>query len=194
MTDNVGLIGELRVELRLAEMGWRPLRLDSRRAAVNADLIAVQRDRRVAIQVKATGPGHSHSDSMGFGASKAFLQDGTSIFNSKEGAFLADLVVGVNYSATDCRFVVMPVAFAEKLCRAHCRYWRAVPATKRATKRQGERSDAFRVYLCFRKVRSTHARHHSRMQRNLLAFEDRWDLLREPVERLHDARAWPLLK
>lgn len=38
-----------------------------------------------------------------------------------------------------------------------------------------------------------HGDHYERMKRNLLAFEDRWDVLRESTERLHNTDEWPLL-
>jgi hypothetical protein len=193
VTVDVGLIGELLVELRLAENGWRPMRLDARRTAVNADVIAVREKLRVSIQVKATkGFGHSHASDLGFGYSSDFLEGGT-VFNGKPGPFVADVVVGVSYDPAGSRFVVLPVALAEQVCARHCAYWHSIPATKRKTGEPGERSRSFPIYLAFKKTRGTHVEHHTRMQRNLLAFEDRWDVLSEPVERLHDPRAWPLL-
>lgn len=188
---NVGVIGELAVELRLAEMGWHPMRLDTRRAAANADLLAVNGKQRVSIQVKATkGSGHSHANDLGLGYTTDYVAGG-SFFNSKDGPLVADVVVGVSYEPGGSRFVVMPVAFAEKLCRFHCDYWRATPAKDGSDGKA--RSSSFPVYLAFKKVRRTHVEHHSQLQRNLLEFEDRWDVLSEPVERLHDAKAWPLL-
>jgi len=35
--------------------------------------------------------------------------------------------------------------------------------------------------------------HHERMRRNLLAFEEKWRVLSEPIEKLHDPAAWQLL-
>jgi hypothetical protein len=189
--SDIGLIGELAVELKLAEAGWHPTRLDTRRAAANADLLAVSGKQRVAIQVKTTkGFGHSHCNDLGLGYTTGYVGGG-SFFNSKEGPLVSDVVVGVSYEPGASRFVVMPVAFAEALCRFHCDYWRATPT--RDGSDTGTRSASFPLYIAFKKVRRTHTEHHSALQRNLLAFEDRWEMLAEPVDRLHDPSAWPLL-
>jgi hypothetical protein len=191
MSRNIGLLGELQVEQRLVELGWHPIRLDTGRMAANADLLAMDRGRRVSIQVKSTdaSSGHSHAHCLGFGYASAYLGGG-SVFNAKKSPIVADVVVAVSYRPGASRFVVMPVAFAEGLCRAHCDYWATVPKRDAAS---GKRSDSFTIYLAFTEVRSTHGPHNERMQRNLLAFEDRWDVLQEPVERLHQTSAWSLL-
>jgi len=54
ISPKVGLLGELEVELRLAKNGWHPVRLDTNQMAANADLIAVNKMKRVSIQVKTT--------------------------------------------------------------------------------------------------------------------------------------------
>lgn len=187
---NVGLLGELETERRLVERGWHPVRLDTGRMAANADLLAVNRRRRVAIQVKATaGSGHSAAGCLGFGYASGYLRDGLPVFNSKDSPLIADVVVGVNYQPEGSRFVVMPVAVAESLCRLHCDYWAAVP-----TRSGGKRSDSFPIYLTFTSDPRAHADHHDRVKRNLAAYEDAWQVLNEPIERLHDAAAWKLLE
>jgi hypothetical protein len=192
LTGNVGLLGELQVEQRLVESGWHPVRLDTGSMAANADLLAMDRRKRVSIQVKSTdaSSGHSHAHCLGFGSASAYLGGG-SVFNGKESPIVADVVVGVGYQPGGSRFAVMPVAFAEAICRLHCDYWAGVP--KRESGGGGQRSNSFTIYLPFTKVQGTHVEHHSRIQRNPLAFEDRWDVLAEPVDRLHDPRAWPLI-
>ncbi len=57
-----------------------------------------------------------------------------------------------------------------------------------------QRSDSFQLYLCFTKGPKTNTAHHDRMMCNLHAFTDKWSVLNEPIEKLHDAEAWPLLK
>jgi hypothetical protein len=193
--SDTGLIGELFVELRLAERGWHPVRLDRRRAALNVDLVAVRGTSRVAIQVKATSAlDHSHRDHLQFGYSNDFLAGGT-VFNGKESPLKADVVVGVSHSPDDPRIVILPVAFAEALCGFHCRYWSSAPAKKRDTGEIGQRSKSFPLYLAFRSTptRGKHVAHAERLQRNLLAFEDKWEILEQSIERLHDPRAWPLI-
>jgi hypothetical protein len=186
---NTGLLGELQVEERLVENGWHPIRLDTAQMASNADLLAINRRQRVSIQVKTTnGSDHSHADALMFGYARAYLRDGATIFNSKQSPIVADVVVGVNYRGSSSRFVVMPVSFAETLCKLHCDYVAAVPK-----KAGGNRSVSFPIYLSFIKTRSTQNEHHHRMQRNLLAYENAWHVLLEAVDKLHDANQWPLV-
>ena len=187
----VGLLGELEVEIRLVQKGWHPVRLDTAQMASNADLLAVDRRRRVSIQVKTTDAHkrHSHSQWLGFGYATGYLRDKTSIFNSKVSPLIADVVIGVSYHPEKSRFVVMPVAFAEAVCRLHCDYWSSVP-----TRAAGKRSDSFPIYLCFTAERKTHTAYHERVKRNLLKFEDAWKILSSPVAKLHDPKCWPLLK
>ncbi len=187
----VGLLGELEVEMRLVQDGWHPIRLDTPQMASNADLLAVNRHQRVSIQVKTTDAytPHSHSKWLGFGYSTGYLRDKKPIFNSKESPLLADVVIGVSYTPGKSRFVVMPVAFAEVLCQRHCNYWSSI-----RTKGGRKRSDSFPIYLCFAAERKPHKKHHERIKRNLLKFEDAWHILSEPVAKLHDPKKWPLLK
>ena len=156
--------------------------------ASNADLLAIKEKCRVSLQVKTTNvkSKHSHSQSLSFGYATGYLRDGKPIFNSKPSLLVADVIVGVGYDSPS-RFVVMPVALAEKLCREHCDYWSKV------RKKSGEiRSTSFPIYLRFAEAIGVHARHNKKMKRNLLAFEDRWDLLSEPIDQLHDKTAWSL--
>jgi hypothetical protein len=186
---NVGLLGELQVEQQLVERGWHPVRLDTGRMAANADLLAINRRRRVAIQVKTTaGSGHSHSDCLAFGYANSYLTKGLPVFNAKESPLTADVVVAVHFQAHASRFVVMPVAYAEALCRLHCDYWAAVP-----TGIGGTRSMSFPIYLVFVGARRAHCKHHDRVKRCLAAYENAWSILEEPVERLHDPDRWRLL-
>lgn len=193
----VGLLGELEVELQLVRAGWHPVRLDTAQMASNADLLAVNRKKRVSIQVKATDTEkqHSHSQFLGFGYSTGYVRDKKPFFNSKRSPLIADVIIAVSYRSNASRFVVLPVALAERLCRAHADYWSAIPAKKRDDGgKLGQRSDSFPIFLCFDSSPRTHTRHHERIKRNLHAFENRWGVLSEPLDRLHDAKAWPLLK
>lgn len=187
----VGLLGELEVEKRLVQKGWHPVRLDTAQMASNADLLAVNRENRISIQVKTTDSHkqHSHSQWLGFGYSTGYLRDGKAIFNSKLSPLIADVVVGVSYHPDRSRFIVMPVAFAENLCRLHCDYWASVP-----TKQDTKRSKSFPIYLCFAADRGAHREHHEWVKQNLLVYEDAWHLLLESVEKLHDPQAWILSK
>ncbi len=188
---SVGLLGELAVEMALVRNGWHPVRLDTARMASNADLLAVNRKRRISIQIKTTNAfkKHSHSKSLGFGYSTGYLRDRKPIFNSKESPLIADIVIGVSYDPEKTRFVVMPVAFAEKLCREHCDWWASVSTRTES----GKRSDSFPIYLCFSHEPRAHTEAHRRAKRNLLHYEDAWHILDEPLERLHDETIWPLI-
>jgi len=186
-----GLLGELQVEEQLVRCGWHPVRLNAAGTASNSDLLAVKGLSRVSIQVKTTDAEnkHSHSQSLGFGYSTSYLRDAKSIFNSKDGPFLADIVVGVACLGSTSRFVILPVAFAEKICRVHLDWWFGVP-TRTDT---GKRSHSFPIYLNFSGEPISHRDHHMRMRRNLEAYEGRWDLLSAPVERLHDGAYWAII-
>ena len=121
MGKMVGRLGELLVEQQLIERGWHPVRLDTAQMTSNADLLAIREKCRVSLQVKTTNINlrHSHSQSLSFGYSTGYLRDphgSQPIFHSKPSLLVADVVVGVGYESPP-RFVVMPVAFAEKLCR-----------------------------------------------------------------------------
>jgi hypothetical protein len=188
----VGLLGEIEVELQLVLNGWHPVRLDTAQMASNADLLAVNKRKRVSIQVKTTDAGkqHSHSKWLGFGYSTNYIKDKKSVFNSKESPLIADVVIGVSYRTDAPRFVVMPVAFAEALCRLHCDYWYNVPTKTE----KGTRSTSFPIYLAFTAERLAHKAHHDRIRRNILAFENKWSVLSEPIDKLHSAKAWRVSK
>jgi len=185
----VSLLGELNVEVQLAMRGWHPVRLDTAQMAANADLIGVNKTHRVCIQVKTTeAEGHSHAAALGFGYATNYLSSNAPIFNGKESALIADVVVAVHYRAERSRYVVLPVAFAERLCRMHGDYWGSLP------KRDGsKRSASFPLYLHFDGKPGAHAEHKSMCQANLTKFEDAWWVLSESIDKLHDPDAWPLL-
>ena len=128
-SSKVGLLGELEVELMLVPQGWHPVRPDTGRMASNADLLAMSREHRVCIQVKATNADkrHSHSQRLGFGYSTGYLKDGRRIFNSNDSPLLADVIVAVSCRRNGSRFVVLPVACAEALCRSRCDCRHSVP-------------------------------------------------------------------
>ena len=113
--------------------------------ASNADLLAVKGRQRVSIQVKTTdfAKQRVNSEWLQYGYSTAYLRDKHDIFNSKKSPIVADVIIAVGYKEIASRFVVMPVAFAEKLCRLHANYWFRVPAKKRTSGKMGRRSKIF---------------------------------------------------
>ena len=187
----IGQQGELLVEKQLIEHGWHPVRLDTAQMASNADLIAIRRMHRVSLQVITANNATSenpHSLSITFGYyGSGYLHGSKSMFNSKPSPLVADIVVGVSYDASP-RFVVLPVALAEKLCRRHFDYWYHEP------KKDGsQRSPSFPFYLRFPFAPyNPHLPHWKMIEHNLLAFENRWDLLSKPIDRLHDKAKWCL--
>jgi hypothetical protein len=192
LNPRIGLLGELAVEMQIVQHCWHPVRLDTAQMASNADLIAVNRQRRVSIQVKTTNTEtQNNSDTAGwlsFGYATGYLRDKRPIFNSKNSPLIADVVIAVSYHPQNTRFVIMPVAFAETLCRIHCDYWASVP-----TKTGIKRSLAFPIYLPFTVNRHVHLEHFDRIKRNVLKFENAWDVLSEDISTLHDPKKWPLL-
>jgi hypothetical protein len=183
----VDLLGELEVETALVSRGWHPIRLDTRRMAANADLLAVNRRQRVSVQVKTMtgGPGPRRHIFLGYAGS--YLSSGTRFFNAKKSPLIADVVVGVNYRPNDSRLVVLPVALAEKLCREAAKYWYKV------RKKDGaKRSAAFPINLNLSGKHKVHADHREAVQQVVSKYEDAWDVLSEPIENLHDPKRWPL--
>lgn len=187
----IGRLGELEVELALVKRGWHAIRLDTARMAANADLLAIQKRVRISIQVKTTNATtkHSHWECLGFGYSTNYIKYNRQIFNTKDGPLIADVVVAVSYREPGPRFVILPVAFAEILCRRHVDYWRSVPTRIKNAARSG----SFPIYLSFTDAPQTHREHHMRILRNVQLYEDRWDILFEPVDRLHDPDCWKLV-
>ena len=130
---------------------------------------------------------HSHSQSLSFGYATGYLRDHKPIFNSKPGPLLADVIVGVSYGSSP-RFVVMPVAFAEKLCRKHCDYWFKVP------KKSGEiRSPSFPIYRLYEGGQCSRTTLRGNKAQSL-GLRGPLEILSEPIDRLHDETAWSLLE
>lgn len=183
---DIGLLGELATEIRLVEQGWSVQRLDTSRMAPNADLIAIKGYQRISLQTKTTGAkGHSHKDYLQFGYCTSYLESGGPFFNAKAGPIIADIVVGVAYSIAAPRFVVLPVALAELLCRRHADYWSRVPKSDGSV-----RSTSFPCYLNFSGTPSVHVDHHAACRRVLEKFEDNWKLLDVPTSELHNPVRW----
>jgi hypothetical protein len=192
LNPRIGLLGELAVEMQIVQQGWHPVRLDTAQMASNADLIAVNRQQRVSIQVKTTSAQTQNTGDvagwLSFGYATGYLRDGKPIFNSKSSPLIADVVIAVSYHPRQTRFVVMPLGFAEALCQLHCDYWSSVP-----TKTGSKRSLAFPIYLPFTVNRQAHADHFDRVKRNVIKFENAWDILMQDVRKLHNPKRWTLL-
>ena len=191
MAKEIGRLGKQLLEKRLRKHGWRPKRIDREREASNADIRALSLDgaRRVCLKAQVSDADiKNRGGSIFFGKSGNYLLGSRSIFNSKPGSVIADIVVGVSYDSHDIessRFMVMPVAFAEKLCRFHCEYQAEI--LKRAGKK---RNLDFLMFLRFEKARSNHPEHDEKIISSLQEFENKWEILSEPISKLHDETAW----
>ena len=190
-TKLIGRLGELLVEKQLIEHGWHPVRLDAAQMASNADLVAIKGMHRVSLQVTTANNATSDNPSslsLAFGYyGTSYLHGSKPMFNPKPSPLVADIVVGVSYGASP-RFVVLPVALAEKLCREHFDYWYPVPK-----KDASQRSPSFPFHLRFPIATGhPHLAHLEMIMCNLLAFENRWDLFSQPPNRLHDEAEWSL--
>lgn len=185
----VGRLGELLVEQQLIEKGWHSVRLDTSQMAANADLLAINRAKRISIQVKTTNAfhKHAHSDFLGFGYATSYLQKGNPVFNSKQSPLIADIIVAVHYHPSNPRFVVMPVGYAERLCQTHIDYWYKIPL-----KSGGQRTTNFPIYLSFTRTPSTHTEHHAKMRSEVLKYENAWHIMDESPEKLRDPHHWDL--
>ena len=190
----IGRLGELLVEKQLIEGGWHPVRLDTAQMASNADLVAIRGMHRVSLQVKTANNVTSENPdslSLTFGYyGTGYLHGSKPMFNSKTSPLVADIVVGVSYG-TSSRFMVLPVALAEKLCRKHFDYWYSVPKKDGSQRSPHFPSISVSRYRLMILIIMDHTG--KEMERNFLAFENRWELLSEPVDCLHDGAKWSLL-
>lgn len=192
-TRNIGLLGELAVEIELVYKEWHPVRLDTAQMAANADIIAIKRHQKVSIQVKTTDAitRHTHSNTFGFGRADGYLntretETVTPFFNSRESPLIADIIIGVLYGANTREFVVLPVAMAEKICRIHADYWYGIPRADGAI-----RSTSFPVYLQL-EPRLRHQAHDNLISFNLKKFMNKWDILDLPTDTLHNPEKWEI--
>ncbi len=177
----VALLVKSEVEMWLLRNGWH---LDA--VSAHRNLIAVVKGHhRVLIQAITTDGRGPDAQWLRLGFAARYLQEGLPIFNPA-----ADAVVAVSYNPPNSRFVVMPVGFAETLCRLRCDYLMAVPP-----RTGGQRSPAFPIWLPFTADRGgRHQAHFACLKRNVLRFESAWDVLSEPLEKLHETERWPLLE
>ena len=191
MAKGIGQLGKQLLEKRLRKHGWLPKRVDREGEASNADIRALSLDGERSVYLKAQvsdADVKNRGGSILFGRSGNYLLGSKSIFNSKPGSVKADIIVGVSYDFHDIessRFMVMPVAFAEKLCRFHCEYQAETP------KRDGKKRDLdFLMYLRFNKARRNHPELDEKIISSLRKFENKWEMLSEPTSKLHDETAW----
>ena len=184
----VGRLGELLVEQRLIEKGWHPVRLDTSQMAANADLLAINKAKRISIQVKTTNAAkkHVHSDHIGLGFTSDKSLDGGPVFNSKASPLIADVVVAVRYQMPQSKFVVLPVGLAENLCAKYIKYLKELP------KKDGKTRKGFGIYLPYLTVSKKHETLGTSISTKLKEFEDRWDILKEEPEILRDPSKWPI--
>lgn len=118
-----GEIGERLTEIALLWEDWTPINFNrSIRHTPNVDILAAKQDKRVALQVKTSGPTPSSKAMM-----RLCENPQGSIFNSKSGP-RADFVVFVRLlSKTEHEFYVVPVDEAERVAMATYKEWKENP-------------------------------------------------------------------
>lgn len=184
---DLGLIGEIDVRRELAAEGWLTINTNTEKGNFpNVDLIAAKGTEARAIQVKASNAEKgSHSHCLFMGRGQGWLTNQTPFYNSKPGPLRCSVVVLVHAARLRSRFVVLPVAVAEYLARALVEEWH------RAPKRDGQqRSAGFDARPQFTRLRKNPTPLGTSVQRTLLSFEDRWDVLDRSVAELESFQCW----
>ena len=187
---DIALVGEIDVRRELAAEGWLTINTNTEKGNFpNVDLIAARHDSVHRIQVKTTnGEEGSHRHCLYLGRAEGWLKNKTPFFNNKNGILKADIVVLVLALRERSRFVVLPVALAEKIARADVEEWSEVP------KRDGNRrSPGFDARPGFTRLSTNAMPKAASIQKTLKAYENNWDMLDETSKRLSDPRAWKLL-
>lgn len=184
---DIALVGEIDVRRELAAEGWLTINTNTEKGNFpNVDLIAAMGQQSRAIQVKTTNGEHGlHSHCMYLGRAEGWLTSRTHFFNRKDGPLSASVVVLVNAKRIRSRFVVLPVALAEKMARISVEQWYSVP------KKDGKvRSAGFDARLPFTRLKQNSPEVDQFLQTTLMAFEDRWDILNGSIEKLNDEEVW----
>jgi hypothetical protein len=182
-----GLVGEIDVRRELAAEGWLTINTNTEKGNFpNVDLIAAKGTEARAIQVKTTDAEKgSHSYCLFMGRGQGWLTNKTPFYNSKSGPLRCSVVVLVHAQRLRSRFVVLPVALAEHLARG------MVEAYYRMPMRDGaQRSAGFDARAQFTRLRKNHTQADVTVQRTLLAFEDRWDILDHSIAELENIERW----
>ena len=187
---DIGLIGEIDVRRELAAEEWLTINTNTEKGNFpNVDLIAAKDQEARHIQVKSTNgePGQSHAHCLNFGHAQGWLEKRTPFFNGKRGILTSSIIVLVNARRDRSRFVVLPVALAEKVARAHAEEWFDTP------KRDGKRRSAgFSARPCFTRLKKDPTDLDKTLMAILQSYENRWDLLNESPEVLSNSDAWHL--
>lgn len=184
---DLGLVGEIDVRRELAAEGWLTINTNTEKGNFpNVDLIAAKGTEARAIQVKTTnGEEGSHTHCLYMGHAVNWLTKKTSFFNSKTGPLRCSVVVLVLAFRERSRFVVLPVGLAERIARAGVDAWYDVP------KRDGsKRKEGFHARPQFTRLRKNASPQDALIQKTLLAFEDRWDVLDRPMSELESLEVW----
>ncbi|MEQ1904888.1 MAG: hypothetical protein ABL888_11940 [Pirellulaceae bacterium] len=184
---DLGLVGEIDVRRELAAEGWLTINTNTEKGNFpNVDLIAAKGTEARAIQVKTSDAEKgSHAHCLFMGRGQGWLTNKTPFYNSKPGPLRCSVVVLVHAQRLRSRFVVLPVALAEQLAREIVERWYRVPMRDGA-----QRSAGFDARPQFTRLRKNHVPAHVSVQRTLLAFEDRWDVLDHSIAELEDFQRW----
>jgi hypothetical protein len=188
---DIGLIGEIDVRRELAAEEWLTINTNTEKGNFpNVDLIAAKDQEARHIQVKSTSGDrlrNAHAHCLNFGHAQGWLEKRTPFFNGKRGILTSSIIVLVNVRRDRSRFVVLPVALAEKIARAHAEEWFDTP------KRDGKRRSAgFSARPCFTRLKKDPTDLDKTLIAILHSYENRWDLLNESPEVLSNSDAWHL--
>lgn len=187
---DIGLLGEIDVRRELAAEGWLTINTNTEKGNFpNVDLIAARDQEAQHIQVKSTSgeAGGSHSHCLNLGHAQGWLLNREPFFNNKRGVLKSSVVVLVNVRRRQSRFVVLPVALAEKIARAHAKEWFGIP------KKDGTgRSAGFSARPNFTRLKANPTDLDKKLIAVLQSYEDSWHLLNQSPEQLSDPKAWPL--
>lgn len=184
---DLGLVGEIDVRRELAAEGWLTINTNTEKGNFpNVDLIAAKGVEARGIQVKTTDAEKgSHSHCLFMGRAEGWLSSRTPFYNAKSGPLRCSVVVLVHASRVRSRFVVLPVGLAEQLARAVVEHWYKIPRRDGA-----QRSAGFDARPRFTRLSKEVTEREIAVQKILLSFEDRWQILEHPVDELQNPRVW----
>lgn len=142
---NVGRIAERIVMNELDARGFRSTDLNKDGVSTNVDLVAAKGGRIFQVQVKGSSIKPDEKWWIGYGSATASsVARATPFFNSKEGHYVADVVVLVAVrSLKDYICIVLPTAVAEKAAQLNLDNYYRLP------KGNGDERIPHRVWVHF---------------------------------------------
>jgi hypothetical protein len=152
----------------------------------NADLRIDWLGNERLVQVRATD-GEKWPKLLQLGHAGKWLRGRAPFFNSVADRLKADVVVLVHAASPEFRFFVLPVSVAEYLARLCAENWQRIPKKDGTT-----RSSAFYSALPLLGLKRRPEFWEPPGRALLLKFEDDWDVIEAPRERLLDRHVWSI--